>query len=70
MHPHSDRRHIMISYRRYIIGEKNRIAGLTNTRNSFRKGARGLIHYMDYIHEYLQAKRDVMHERKNNNVCA
>ena len=50
----------MLAYRRYIIGEKRRIAGVTNNPKAFRRGARSLIHYRDYVDEYLAAKRDVI----------
>ena len=55
-HPHPDRRHVMVAYRNFIIGEKRRMRGLTG---NFRRGARSLIHYMDYVREYLEAKRDL-----------
>jgi hypothetical protein len=64
-HPHPDRQHVMIAYRHCILGEKRRIAGLTHSGRNFRRGARGLIHYLDYVQEYLAAKRDVLRARSS-----
>ena len=60
-HPHSSREHIMNAYRRYVMSEKRNSA---NRGGNFRRGARSLIHYMDYVVEYLEAKRDVLAARK------
>lgn len=56
-HSHPDRRHVMTSYRQYIIGEKRKAGG--RDPRAFRRGARSLLHYRDYVDEYLEAKRDV-----------
>lgn len=55
----------MRAYRGYVLGEKRRIAGLRHTPQAFRRGARGLMHYLDYVHEYLEAKRDVLMARSS-----
>lgn len=59
-HPHPSREHVMRSYRRYLIGEKRYAA---KQGRSFRRGARSLIHYREYISEYLEAKRDVIESK-------
>jgi len=51
-HPHPDRRHIMVVYRRYILSRKQRFGT-----------ARGLMHYRAIVDEYLEAKRDVLEHR-------
>ena len=48
-HPHPSRRHVMVAYRRYILGCKARWGT-----------ARGLVHYRAIVGEYLAAKRDVV----------
>lgn len=53
-HPHESRRHIMTAYRRFILGCKKKYGT-----------ARSQVHYMDYVREYLEAKRDVLKERGN-----
>lgn len=48
-------KHIMQSYRAYILGCKRKFGT-----------ARGLIHYRDYLQAYLEAKREVL---KNISRC-
>lgn len=62
-HPHPDRQHVMITYRRYILGEKRKAGG--RDPRAFRRGARSLLHYRDYVDEYLEAKRDVLRLRSS-----
>lgn len=57
-HPHPDREHIMRSYRRFIIGKRREFTGKWGHR-----AHRSMIHYMDIVHEYLEAKRDVLASR-------
>lgn len=45
-HPHPSPRHVMVAYRRFILGTK-RVKG----------SARQQHHYRAYINEYLAAKR-------------
>jgi hypothetical protein len=54
-HPHPDRRHVMVAYRRYILGCKKKFGT-----------ARSQVHYRDLVDEYLAAKRDVIAERNSN----
>jgi hypothetical protein len=49
MHPHPDKRHVMRSYRQYILACKKRWGT-----------ARGLIHYRGIVETYLGAKRSLM----------
>ena len=58
-HPHPDKAHLVRAYRGYILGEKRRMAGRANSIKAFRRGARGLIHYLDYVQAYLEAKREL-----------
>lgn len=48
-HPHPDRRHIMVTYRRHILACKRKYGT-----------ARSQVHYLDIVREYLAAKRDVL----------
>ena len=48
-HPHSSRHHIMVAYRRFILGCKKKYGT-----------ARSQVHYHDLLCEYLEAKRDVV----------
>lgn len=52
-HPHPSRRHVMIAYRRYILGCKKKYGT-----------ARSQCHYRNYVAEYLNAKRDVIKEAR------
>ena len=45
IHPHSDKRHVMVSMRRYILGVKKKFGT-----------ARGLMHYAGIISTYKLAK--------------
>lgn len=48
-HPHPDPRHIMVHYRKFLLGVK-RVKG----------SARGLIHYKRILYEYAAAKELVI----------
>jgi hypothetical protein len=48
-HPHPDQRHVMVTYRRYILGMKRKNGT-----------ARSLVHYGQYIQAYLAAKASVV----------
>lgn len=58
-HPHPDKRHVMVAYRRYILGEKKKRQDPKDKRR-----ARALVHYTAFIQEYLACKRDVIEQRK------
>ena len=62
-HPHPSRRHIMVCYRRFILGQKKKFSSEEKPEPGERiprRGARGIAHFKDYILEYLKAKRDVI----------
>lgn len=63
-HPHPDREHIMRSYRRFIIGKRREFTGRWG-----RKAHRSMIHYMDIINEYHEAKRDVLAKREPSSTA-
>lgn len=48
-HPHPDKRHIMRTYRRYLLAAKSAFGS-----------ARGLVHYHGLVQSYLTAKRQVL----------
>jgi len=48
-HPHPDRRHVMVAYRQFILGQKKKYGT-----------ARSFVHYRELVAEYLQAKRDIL----------
>ncbi|HWR15153.1 MAG TPA: hypothetical protein VN577_10010 [Terriglobales bacterium] len=50
-HPHPDKRHVMVSTRRYLLGAKRHWGT-----------ARSLVHYKALIQTYLEAKRRVIEE--------
>lgn len=56
-HPHPNRYHILVHYRKFLLGFK-RSNGT----------ARGLVHYSDILEEYLEAKRDIVYLKLNNVV--
>lgn len=45
-HPHPDKAHLMRVYRGHILGAKRKFGT-----------ARSLVHYLDYVRGYLEAKR-------------
>lgn len=51
-HPHPDKRHIVTTYRRYILGFKKQNGS-----------ARSLVHYRDLIATYLEAKRELIGQK-------
>ena len=62
-HPHPNKRHLMLSYRRFVLGAKTKYAGSKKPTPGHREPHRihrGVAHYLDYVHEYLEAKRDVV----------
>lgn len=52
-HPHPSREHIMQAYRRAILAFKRKFGT-----------ARSQVHYRDWLKEYLEAKRDVIAQRR------
>jgi hypothetical protein len=54
VHPHPSRRYVMEVYRQFILGTKKRYGT-----------ARSQVHYRDFIAEYLEAKRDVLKNKKS-----
>jgi len=54
-HPHPDRRHVMLAYRKFILGLKAPHRGTPQ----FRRAARSQVKYGVWVEEYLEAKRDL-----------
>lgn len=52
-HPHPNPHHIMTTYRRHIMASKQKFGS-----------AHGLVHYKQFIEEYLAAKHRVLELRK------
>lgn len=48
-HPHPDKRHVMRTYRAFLLGFKKSNGS-----------ARSLVHYHEMIQTYLQAKREYL----------
>lgn len=55
-------RHIMDSYRHFIVGTKRRWNAqiVSAGRMPVKQAARGLVHYRGYVDAYLEAKRAVL----------
>jgi hypothetical protein len=51
-HPHPSPHHVMVTYRKFLLGTKKRNGS-----------ARSLVHYRGLLQEYLAAKRDVLNAR-------
>ncbi|MBV6418045.1 MAG: hypothetical protein CMLOHMNK_02825 [Steroidobacteraceae bacterium] len=60
-------RHIMVSYRRFILGTKHRWNAqiVSAGRLPAKQAARGLVHYRGYVEAYLEAKRAVLAGRES-----
>lgn len=58
-HPNPDKVFLMKTYRAYILGSKKRNGT-----------ARSLVHYRDYVREYLTAKKDVILLTKLQGIIA
>ena len=54
-HPHPDKRHVMVTYRRYILGLRR--LHMQDPRNP---KPRSLVHYHDLIATYRECKRLVI----------
>lgn len=60
-------RHIMVSYRHFIVGTKRRWNSqvVSAGRLPVKRAARGLVHYRGYVDAYLEAKRAVLAGRES-----
>lgn len=52
-HPHPSREHVMRAYRRFLLGCIAKFGT-----------ARSQVHYRNWLNEYLEAKRDVIAQRR------